>query len=99
MPSGLQDRGRQSATRFREPGTNSRRSGLPPQTAREPLDSCREDGVAIPELVMTSGRTTAARSPKLTVAVTGPTGDIGRSLLRSLEASREVGRIRAMARR
>jgi UDP-glucose 4-epimerase len=48
---------------------------------------------------MTSGRTTAARSPKLTVAVTGPTGDIGRSLLRSLEASREVGRIRAMARR
>jgi UDP-glucose 4-epimerase len=35
----------------------------------------------------------------LTVAVTGPTGDIGRSLLRSLERSREVGRILAMARR
>ncbi|MFL5823511.1 MAG: NAD-dependent epimerase/dehydratase family protein [Solirubrobacteraceae bacterium] len=35
----------------------------------------------------------------LTVAVTGPTGDIGRSLLRGLERSREVGRIRAMARR
>jgi nucleoside-diphosphate-sugar epimerase len=33
------------------------------------------------------------------VAVTGPTGDIGRSLLRALERSREVGRIRAMARR
>jgi UDP-glucose 4-epimerase len=32
------------------------------------------------------------------VAVTGPTGDIGRSLLRSLEASREVGRVAAMAR-
>jgi UDP-glucose 4-epimerase len=32
------------------------------------------------------------------VAVTGPTGDIGRSLLRSLESSREVGRITAMAR-
>ena len=48
---------------------------------------------------MASRRSTATRSSKLTVAVTGPTGDIGRSLLRSLEASREVGRIRAMARR
>jgi nucleoside-diphosphate-sugar epimerase len=35
---------------------------------------------------------------RLTVAVTGPTGDIGRSLLRALERSREVGRISAMAR-
>lgn len=35
----------------------------------------------------------------LTVAVTGPTGDIGRSLLRALERSRQVGRISAMARR
>ncbi|MGA2012429.1 MAG: NAD-dependent epimerase/dehydratase family protein [Solirubrobacteraceae bacterium] len=34
----------------------------------------------------------------LTVAVTGPTGDIGRSLTRALERSREVGRITAMAR-
>jgi nucleoside-diphosphate-sugar epimerase len=34
----------------------------------------------------------------LTVAVTGPTGDIGRSLLRALERSRDVGRIAAMAR-
>jgi nucleoside-diphosphate-sugar epimerase len=33
------------------------------------------------------------------VAVTGPTGDIGRSLLRSLDRTREVGRILAMARR
>jgi nucleoside-diphosphate-sugar epimerase len=33
------------------------------------------------------------------VAVTGPTGDIGRSLLRSLERSREVASVRAMARR
>jgi UDP-glucose 4-epimerase len=40
----------------------------------------------------------AARRP-LTVAVTGPTGDIGRSLLHALERSREVGRIIAMARR
>ena len=37
-------------------------------------------------------------SRKLTVAVTGPTGDIGRSLLRALEKSRDVGRIAAMAR-
>jgi nucleoside-diphosphate-sugar epimerase len=35
----------------------------------------------------------------LTVAVTGPTGDIGRSLLRALDRSDEVGRIIAMARR
>ncbi len=36
---------------------------------------------------------------RLTVAVTGPTGDIGRSLLQALEKSAEVGRIVAMARR
>jgi UDP-glucose 4-epimerase len=35
----------------------------------------------------------------LTVAVTGPTGDIGRSLLRALERLPEVGRVTAMARR
>ncbi len=35
----------------------------------------------------------------VTVAVTGPTGDIGRSLLRNLEQSRGVGRVLAMARR
>jgi UDP-glucose 4-epimerase len=35
----------------------------------------------------------------LRVAVTGPTGDIGRSLLRSLERSREIETIVAMARR
>ncbi|MGO9884028.1 MAG: NAD-dependent epimerase/dehydratase family protein [Solirubrobacteraceae bacterium] len=34
----------------------------------------------------------------LIVAVTGPTGDIGRSLLRELEASDDVAAIRAMAR-
>jgi nucleoside-diphosphate-sugar epimerase len=33
------------------------------------------------------------------VAVTGPTGDIGRSLLRSLDRSKEVRRVLAMARR
>ncbi|MGA2925806.1 MAG: NAD-dependent epimerase/dehydratase family protein [Solirubrobacteraceae bacterium] len=36
---------------------------------------------------------------QLTVAVTGPTGDIGRSLLRSLERSADVRRVVAMARR
>ena len=40
-----------------------------------------------------------ASGPKLTVAVTGPTGEIGRSLLRTLERSREIERIVAMARR
>jgi UDP-glucose 4-epimerase len=35
----------------------------------------------------------------LTVAITGPTGDIGRSLLRALDRSREVERVVAMARR
>ncbi len=36
---------------------------------------------------------------RLTVAITGPTGDIGRSLLRALDRSRDVGRVVAMARR
>jgi nucleoside-diphosphate-sugar epimerase len=35
----------------------------------------------------------------LTVAVTGPTGEIGRSFMRALERSRDVGRIIGMARR
>jgi UDP-glucose 4-epimerase len=35
----------------------------------------------------------------LTVAVTGPTGDIGRATIRALERSREVARIVGMARR
>jgi nucleoside-diphosphate-sugar epimerase len=35
---------------------------------------------------------------QLTVAVTGPTGDIGRSLLRALEQAPEVARVKAMAR-
>jgi UDP-glucose 4-epimerase len=41
----------------------------------------------------------AAEPRGLTVAITGPTGDIGRSLVRALERSRGVGRIVAMARR
>jgi UDP-glucose 4-epimerase len=47
---------------------------------------------------MTAKASTPADSA-LTVAVTGPTGDIGRSLLRALERSRSVKRIVAMARR
>jgi nucleoside-diphosphate-sugar epimerase len=35
----------------------------------------------------------------LTVAITGPTGDIGRALLRALDEAPEVGRVLAMARR
>src|SRR5258708_3739041 len=46
-----------------------------------------------------TGASGLERSPKLTVAVTGPTGDIGRSFLRALERRDEVGRILAMARR
>jgi UDP-glucose 4-epimerase len=42
---------------------------------------------------------TAASPEKLTVAITGPTGDIGRSLLRALDSSREVAKVVAMARR
>ncbi|HEX3691147.1 MAG TPA: NAD-dependent epimerase/dehydratase family protein [Solirubrobacteraceae bacterium] len=41
----------------------------------------------------------AEASPPLTVAVTGPTGDIGRSLLRVLDRNPRVGRVAAMARR
>jgi UDP-glucose 4-epimerase len=37
--------------------------------------------------------------PALTVAVTGPTGDIGKATVRALERSRDVDRIRGMARR
>jgi UDP-glucose 4-epimerase len=37
--------------------------------------------------------------PGLTVAVTGPTGELGRSFIRTLERSRDVGRIVGMARR
>jgi UDP-glucose 4-epimerase len=41
----------------------------------------------------------AAPSPGLTVAVTGPTGEIGHAVVAALERSREVGRIIGMARR
>jgi nucleoside-diphosphate-sugar epimerase len=38
-------------------------------------------------------------SGPLTVAVTGPTGEIGRAFVRALERSREVGRVKALGRR
>jgi len=41
----------------------------------------------------------APRRPRLTVAVTGPTGEIGRAFLGALERSSEVGRVLGMARR
>jgi UDP-glucose 4-epimerase len=47
----------------------------------------------------TSAGTGASAPRPLTVAVTGPTGDIGRSLLRVLDRNDRVGRITAMARR
>jgi UDP-glucose 4-epimerase len=40
-----------------------------------------------------------APSAGLTVAVTGPTGEIGQAVVAALERSREVGRVRGMARR
>jgi len=43
---------------------------------------------------------TSARAAKpLTVAITGPTGEIGQSVVAALERSREVGKILGMARR
>jgi UDP-glucose 4-epimerase len=42
---------------------------------------------------------TASPSDGLTVAVTGPTGDLGRSVVRALERSQSVDRIVGMARR
>jgi nucleoside-diphosphate-sugar epimerase len=39
------------------------------------------------------------RPSRLTVAITGPTGEIGRAVLGALERSRDVARVRGMARR
>ena len=46
-----------------------------------------------------TARRTRRPPQRLTVAITGPTGDIGRSLLRALDRSRDVKQVRAMARR
>jgi UDP-glucose 4-epimerase len=43
--------------------------------------------------------TSPASSAGLTVAVTGPTGEIGQAVVAALERSREVGRVLGMARR
>src|ERR1700684_952664 len=44
---------------------------------------------------MTQGK---SQPPGLTVAVTGPTGEIGQAVVAALERSREVGRVIGMAR-
>ncbi|MFI5005553.1 MAG: NAD-dependent epimerase/dehydratase family protein [Solirubrobacterales bacterium] len=44
-------------------------------------------------------RTRPTRSAGLTVAVTGPTGEIGQAVVAALERSREVGHVLGMARR
>jgi len=44
-------------------------------------------------------RPVSGAGAKLSVAITGPTGDIGRSLLRALDTSRQIARVVAMARR
>ena len=44
-------------------------------------------------------RAAARAGAGITVAVTGPTGDIGRAFVRALERSRDVAAVRAMARR
>ncbi len=46
-----------------------------------------------------TARRTAKKPERLTVAVTGPTGDIGAPFVAALERSRDVGRIVGMARR
>lgn len=46
-----------------------------------------------------AGSGAAARPDGLTVAVTGPTGEIGRALMRALERTRAVTAVRAMGRR
>jgi len=46
-----------------------------------------------------AGRRSPAAAKGLTVAVTGPTGEIGQAVIAALERSREVGRILGMARR
>jgi UDP-glucose 4-epimerase len=45
------------------------------------------------------GAARASRADALTVAVTGPTGDIGKPLVRALERSRAIARVIGMARR
>jgi UDP-glucose 4-epimerase len=55
---------------------------------------------SLPQDVQTvSTMSPAARNPGLTVAVTGPTGDIGTALVAALERSRSVERVVGMARR
>jgi nucleoside-diphosphate-sugar epimerase len=54
---------------------------------------------SLPSAVQADSPASAPPARKLTVAVTGPTGDIGRSLLRALDRNNRIGKIVAMARR
>jgi UDP-glucose 4-epimerase len=67
-----------------------------PRTAR-PKGSAAVKGTAAREERRRGRR--AARPEGLTVAVTGPTGEIGRALVAALERSHGVGLVRGMARR
>ena len=83
---GLPVRGRAGAPRLprpRRPRRGSWRLGAAPAQGRRPRARRRA-----PQLMA-----------GLTVAVTGPTGEIGKAFIRALERSREVGRIVGMARR
>ena len=79
-----------------------RRHGDPEEPARgDPRE--RQEGAPVSPHGQAGARQARTLMPaatdRLTVAITGPTGDIGRSLLRALDRSREVGRVVAMARR
>jgi UDP-glucose 4-epimerase len=70
----------------------ARKSPARKSPARKPAS---REGTAKPK----PRRRTTRKPAGLTVAVTGPTGDIGKSLLRALDRSREVARVLGMARR
>src|SRR5947209_11851680 len=62
-------------------------TGLPNASSRDEAD------------VAPAASEPATAKHRLTVAVSGPTGDIGRSLVRALDSTEEVERIVAMGRR
>ncbi len=67
-----------------------------PPVARKP--SARRPAAKQPATRKRAPRQRAAPK-KLTVAVTGPTGDIGKSVVAALEQAKEVGKVIGMARR
>ncbi|MDP9293676.1 MAG: NAD-dependent epimerase/dehydratase family protein [Actinomycetota bacterium] len=71
---------------------------MPP--ARKPRKPATPRKAATPRKPAATRKPSTPRTPpKLTVAVTGPTGDIGRALLRALDADPRVGTVLGMARR